>query len=141
MEWIGVPSKIEDWEAFVYEITHIKTGKKYIGKKVFWSKRRLKPLKGYKRKRIVKTESDWKTYWGSSKKLQADVKKWGEDEFKREIIHLCKTRVDSSYIELWEQIDRDVLFDDKYYNEFIGVKLNSKWFKVKPNIYKERRTI
>ena len=132
MDWIGVPENINDYEAYVYEITHIKTGKKYIGKKVFWSKRRLKPLKGYKRKRIVKTESDWKTYWGSSKKLQADVKKWGEDEFKRKIIHLCKTRVDSSYMELWEQIDRDVLFDTNYYNEFIGVKLNSRWFKKNP---------
>ena len=98
MDWIGVPENIKEWEAFVYLITHIKTGKKYIGKKVFWSKRRLKPLKGYKRKRVVKTESDWKSYYGSSKKLQEDVKRLGEDEFKREIIHLCKTRVDSSYM-------------------------------------------
>ena len=44
---------------FVYEITEKDTGKKYIGKKLFWSTRRKK-VKG--RTRRVVSESDWKDY-------------------------------------------------------------------------------
>ena len=40
------PEVIEDYQGFVYELEELSTGKKYIGKKFFWSKRRLPPLKG-----------------------------------------------------------------------------------------------
>jgi len=31
-----------------------------------------------------------------------------------------------SYYEAKEQFDRDVLFSDEYYNEFIGCKIHAK---------------
>ena len=64
------PEVIEDYQGFVYELEEISTGKKYIGKKFFWSKRRLPPLKGKSRKRIVKKESDWRDYYGSSEEVK-----------------------------------------------------------------------
>ena len=51
---------------FVYNIRNLITGQEYIGKKFFYSKRTLPPLKGKKRKRHVVKESDWKKYTSSS---------------------------------------------------------------------------
>ena len=36
---------------FVYLITDLTTNRKYIGKKLFWNTRKLKPLKGKTRRR------------------------------------------------------------------------------------------
>ena len=43
---------------YVYQVTHIPTGLKYIGKKQLISNRTLPPLKGEKRKRKIQKESD-----------------------------------------------------------------------------------
>ena len=111
---------------FVYLITERDTGKKYIGKKFFWSKRRLPPLKGKSRKRTVVKESDWKDYYGSSEHLKTLVEKKGGEIYYREILHLCETKGECSYLEAKEQFLRDVLLREDYYNEFIGCKIHSK---------------
>ena len=71
---------IDNFFGFVYIITNLQTGKKYIGRKYFTQRR--KPRGG---KRRVTSESDWKKYYGSSDELKADVKRLGKSEFKREI--------------------------------------------------------
>ena len=50
-------------------------GMMYVGKKLAKFKTTKKPLKGKKNKRRGTKESDWKTYWGSSEKLTADIEK------------------------------------------------------------------
>ena len=82
----------EDCEAFVYLITNKKNGMKYVGKKLAKFKTTKPPLKGKKNKRRGYKESDWKTYWGSSDHLIEDVAKYGEDNFIREILHMCPSR-------------------------------------------------
>ena len=77
---------INDFFGFVYRITNLQTGKQYIGRKNFYSKR--KPRGG---KRRVTSESDWKQYYGSSDELKADRKIFGSDIFKREILSLHET--------------------------------------------------
>ena len=116
-------------EGFVYLITNLTNNKKYIGKKNFWATRKLPPLKGQKRKRTVKKESDWKTYHGSSEAVKLLVEQSGTERFKREIIRLCKSKGEMSYYEAKEQFDRDVLLSDEYYNEFIGCKIHAKHIK------------
>ena len=100
MEWTYKGKKItkipDEYEGFVYLITN---------------KRR-----GYK-------ESDWKTYYGSSDRLNADVAQLGEKHFTREILYLCKGRGEMSYIEAREQFDRRVLETDDYYNGIINVRV------------------
>jgi len=109
---------------FVYIITNLQTNKQYIGKKLFWHKK-TKMLKG-KRKRFL-AESDWKTYYGSSKELQEDIKNIGQEVFKREILHLCSSKGECSYLEAKEQFDRGVLFNsDLYYNDWIIVRVHRK---------------
>ena len=54
---------INEYVGFVYVITDLNNKKKYVGKKLFQSTRRLAPLKGKTRKRKVVKESDWKDYF------------------------------------------------------------------------------
>lgn len=116
----------EEYQGFVYKITELDTGKKYIGKKFFWAPKTLPVTKTRKRRVKTKVESDWKTYFGSSKEVQERVKLKGEDLYKREILRLCKTKGDCSYWELYEQMVNHVLLSEDYYNEFVGAKIHSK---------------
>lgn len=123
--------QIESSYGYVYCITNVLSGRQYIGKK-FFSKAGYKTVKG-KRKKIRKP-SDWLTYWGSNKTLLEDIKNLGEENFRREILHLCATRSDCAYLELREQIDRRVLESDQYYNDWIMIKVRKdhiKFHKVK----------
>lgn len=111
---------IKDYVGFVYLITHIPTGKKYIGKKSFWTCR-----KDTKTGRRKTKESDWKNYWSSCDQLKEDIKKMGKDDFLREILYLCKHKKSMSFYESMEQFKRDVIFKDEYYNTNIEGKFFS----------------
>ena len=115
---------IGDYVGFVYCITNTLTNKKYIGKKTFKSRRTLPPLKGKTRKRKVIKESDWMTYYGSSEEVKALVEEQGADTFYREILHLCNTKGEMGYLELKEQVEREVLLSDDYHNGIIQVKIH-----------------
>ena len=113
----------DDVEGFVYVITNLVDNRKYIGKKLARFKTTKPPLKGRKNKRRGTKESDWKTYWGSSEKLAADIEKHGEDKFTRQILYYCASRGVASYLEAKEQFDRKVLEVDDYYNGIINVRI------------------
>ena len=126
MSWQGVPKDYADYEGFVYLITNLLNGKKYVGKKSFWNYKTLKPLKGKRRKRHVKKESNWRDYWGSSKQLLADIEKYGEENFKREILSLHRNKWDLAYYEAKYQFDNEVLFRDDWYNGIINIRLGRR---------------
>jgi len=113
----------DEYEGFVYLITNQKTGQKYIGKKLAKFKTTKPPLKGKKNKRRGYKESDWQDYWSSSERLKEDVAQLGPENFTREILYLCKSRAEMSYIEAREQFDRRVLESDEYYNGIINVRV------------------
>ena len=117
----------EGYIGFVYLITNLIDGRKYYGKKLFYFSR-AKMVNGKKKK--VKAESDWQKYYGSSEHLNEDVKNLGAENFKREIIHLCKTKGTMSYLELREQMDNRVLESDEYYNGFVGGKIHKSHVKL-----------
>lgn len=120
---------IGDYIGFVYIITDLSNNKKYVGKKLLQSKRKLPPLKGKTRKRTVIKESDWQDYFGSSDEVKAILEEKGRDNFHREILHLCMTKGELSYLELKEQMDREVLLNDEYYNGIIQVKIHRSHVK------------
>ena len=118
-----VESIPDEYEGFVYLITNKTTQQKYVGKKLAKFKTTKPPLKGKKNKRRGYKESDWKEYWGSSDRLQADVDAQGPNNFTREILYLCKGRGEMSYLEAREQFERRVLERDDYYNGIINVRV------------------
>ncbi len=111
---------INDFFGFVYCITNLQTGKKYIGRKYFTQRR--KPRTG---KRKITSESDWKKYYGSSEELKQDIKQFGRGIFKREIISLHKTKGTVNFEETKQLFLNNVLtesLDDgtpAYYNSNI----------------------
>jgi len=121
----------EDYQGFVYVITELDTGKKYIGKKNFWKPKTLPITKTRKRRVRTRVESDWRKYYGSSNMVKQLVESKGEQNYKREILKLCKTKGEMSYYEAKLQFENDVLLSDIYYNEFIGCKIHSKHIRNK----------
>ena len=117
---------IGNYFGFVYCITNKTTGRKYIGRKYFWS---FRTPPGKKRK--VKQESDWKKYYGSNDQLKADVKEHGKEHFKRKIISLHETVGKTNYAETEALFKYNVLREKMedgspaYYN----MNILSRYFK------------
>jgi hypothetical protein len=114
---------VGEYVGFVYLITNLTNGRKYIGKKNFYFSK-TRTIKG-KRKRS-KVESDWRDYYGSNKELQADVELLGKDLFERKILKLCKSKGEFGYYEAKYQFENNVLEDDSWYNTWIMVRVHKK---------------
>ena len=127
----------EDCIGFVYCITNTVTGRRYIGKKLAkFSKTTYKTVKlknGTKKKKKIrsKIDSDWQEYYGSSVELSKDIDALGKEKFTREILHYCKSKAETSYVEAREQFDRKVLESDDYYNGHIQVRVHGSHIKSK----------
>ena len=87
-------SDIGEYFGFVYLITNESNSRRYIGRKYFWS---FRTPKGKKRK--VKSESDWKNYYGSCPELKEDIIKFGRENFSRTILSLHKTKGKTNFEE------------------------------------------
>jgi hypothetical protein len=132
MSWTFQQSLVEtlpeDCVGFVYLITNLASGRKYIGKKLAkFSKTTYKTVKlknGTKKRKKIKSkiDSDWLTYYGSNDVLNKDVETLGTDNFKREILFYCKSKAECSYIEAREQFTNKVLESADWYNGQISVR-------------------
>ena len=120
---------------FVYLITNLSSGRKYIGRKYFYSTRRIK-VKGRKTRKVIRKESDWKHYIGSNKTLKNDINRLGKKNFKFEILCFGETKGQTNYLEENFQHRVGVILDDDYYNgsigsrKFISVKFSNKAKKI-----------
>ena len=128
----------DDCIGYVYLITNTITGRQYIGKKLAkFSRTTYKTVKlknGTKKKKKIrsKIDSDWQEYYGSSAELTADIATLGKENFTREILHYCKSKAETSYIEAREQFDRKVLESNEYYNGQISVRVHGSHIIKKP---------
>ena len=111
---------IKDYYGFCYLLTDLENGKQYIGRKYFYS---IRKKKGIRKK--VRTESDWKSYYSSSKKVKQIVLESGPNRFKREILslYLKKGKVNYNETKLLFQHNvleaRDENGEKLYYNDNI----------------------
>jgi hypothetical protein len=131
MTWIYKDEPLEEIPegsySFVYLITNLIDGRKYIGKKLFWFTK-TKVVKGKRKK--VKSESDWRDYWSSSEELKGDIQKLGKENFRREILHICPNKGTASYMEAKEQMINEVLeHPDLWYNGQIQVRVHRNHIK------------
>ena len=136
----------ENTYGFIYEITHIPTKRKYLGKKVLYFERnkklgkkelealklerKQKGLKGRTpiKKKVIK-ESDWKTYYGSQKEIQQLVKEGKTEDFKREILQFVSNKKLLTYYETKYLFVNEVLENrDNYINDNILGKFYTKDF-------------
>ena len=98
----------ENTFGFIYEVTHIPTGKKYIGRKQLISvtkkalgKKELALItdkRSSKKKTVIK-ETDWKTYHGSHPEIKQLIKENKQLEFTREILMFVPTKKQLTYYE------------------------------------------
>jgi hypothetical protein len=98
---------IQDYFGFVYLIENKLNNRKYIGRKYLWQ---FRTPKGKKRK--VKSESDWKNYYGSCPELKEDIGKIGRENFSRTIISLHKTKGKTNYEETRQLFVNNVLTEE-----------------------------
>ena len=111
---------INEYYGFVYHIINNTNGRQYIGRKYFWQ---FRTPKGKKRK--VKSESDWKKYYGSCPELKEEIQQLGRQNFSRTILSLHKTAGKTNFEETRQLFVNGVLteqLDDgtpAYYNSNI----------------------
>ena len=119
-------SLIGDHHGFVYNITNLTNGRQYIGRKYFWSFR--KP-RGKKRK--VKSESDWRKYYGSCPELKEDIERLGRQNFSRTILSLHKTPGKTNYEETRQLFTNNVLTEslDKGVPRYYNSNILSRYFR------------
>ena len=115
-----VSEDINDLYGFVYRITNLQNGREYIGRKYFWSFRKPRG-----KSRRVKSESDWKKYYGSSDELNQERERIGNDAFRREILSLHEKKSWVNFEETRQLFLNNVLSEaltdgtPKYYNSNI----------------------
>jgi hypothetical protein len=113
-------SDIGDAFGFVYCISCNETQREYIGRKYFWQ---FRTPKGKKRK--VKSESDWKKYYGSCPELKEEIIQLGKQNFSRTILSLHNTKGQTNFEETRQLFVKGVLTESlsdgtpKYYNSNI----------------------
>lgn len=126
MDWVYKGKKVvnlpEGTEAFVYLLV-FQDGTKYIGKKNTTSTRRVK-VKGRVRRKVVTTESNWREYLSSSKVVKSKIEA-GDKLASKEVLHMCSTKGQATYLEVYEMFLRDVLCDSLYLN----LNILSRFFK------------
>jgi len=113
----------DDYIGFVYLVINVLTDQKYIGKKNF---------------RVnTRTTERWEEYTSSSKYLTKDILKLGKENFRFEILFLCKTKEELDNLEIEEQKRRNILRSllpngtREYYNRYIhkvGLSTNGAKF-------------
>jgi hypothetical protein len=115
---------------FIYKIQHKDSKRYYIGKKILYNTTNVKlgvketknlpTQKGRKptTKQVIK-ESNWKSYWGSNKDFLEYKKGKKDEDFNREILHICKSKLELTYWETHYLFVNKVLFDDLSYNSNI----------------------
>ena len=129
----------ESTYGFIYIVTHLPSGKSYIGKKSLFhnvkkklTKKQLAEQTGRGRKpttEVIQKESDWKTYYGSAKPILDLIKEGKQEEFTREILQLVPNKKLLTYYECKFLFMLGVIeHSESYFNDNILGKFYSRDF-------------
>jgi hypothetical protein len=120
---------------FIYEVTHLPTGRKYLGKKQLISvtkkalgKKELALItdKRASKSKIVRKESDWKTYYGSHSEIKQLIKEQKQSEFSREILIFTSNKKLHTYYENKFLFIKGVIEPDSNY---INDNIEGRYFR------------
>jgi hypothetical protein len=134
-EIVDISQFPEDAFGFIYVIVNNLNNKFYVGKKNLFSERNIKlgkrelaalTDKRLSKKKKVKKESDWKSYWGSEEELKKDIKEHGYDNLSRRILYISGNKASLTYQELRHQILLECLESENSYNKNILGKFFKK---------------
>jgi len=138
----GISDFPDNTYGFIYMITHLPTGKAYIGKKVLQHTRKVKlgkkELKMYEgvvgrrpSYKLAVKESDWQTYWGSNKYLKELLNEEPKENFERHIIACATSKKLLTYYEVKYQMVYQVLEKpDEFFNDNILGKFFTRDFDI-----------
>ncbi len=145
---LSVETMPEGTYGFIYEVLHIPTGRKYLGKKVLYfernkklGKRELAALREERKakgiggrvpakKKVIK-ESDWQTYYGSQKEILELVKNGKQEDFRRNILQYVSNKKQLTYFECKHLFINEVLESrNNYINDNILGKFYRKDFDI-----------
>ena len=129
---------LESYLGFIYKITHISSGKYYIGRKNL-DMAAYKTVKGVKKK--IRKPSNWKEYYSSSPDLLKEVAINGKAEYKREILIFCSTKAQMLLAEEYFLHITGSMFDMDCYNQNIRSTIYKKWFNKTPNFFSELQSV
>jgi hypothetical protein len=125
----------ENTFGFIYEVTHVPTGRKYLGKKQLISvqnkplgKKELAELtdkRASKKKKVIK-ESDWKTYYGSNPEIRQLIKNKKQSEFTREILMFVPSKKLLTYYENKFLFINEVI---EPHTNYINDNIEGRYFK------------
>lgn len=133
--------------AFLYLITHLESGRWYVGRKNLHRRvtKNVKVTKVVKGVKVIKVKkqrslvsSDWKNYWSSSDYLKRLVKELGANKFEREILIFVETAAATIYSEESILYMSGAMFDPLCINGHIRTKIMRKWFENKESNLHER---
>lgn len=125
----------EDSFGFIYEVTHLPTGRKYLGKKQLISvtkkalgKKELALLtdKRAKTYKIVRKEGDWKKYYGSNPEIKQLIKEGKQSEFTREILTFVPSKKLLTYYENKYLFINEVI---EPHTNYINDNIEGRYFK------------
>ena len=134
---LSVNDMPEGTYGFIYMVSHIPTGKKYLGKKVLYFERTKKlgkkelaeqPItrgRTSTTKQIIK-ESDWKTYYGSAKPILELIKLGKQKDFDRKILCLAPNKKLLTYYECKYLFQLGVLENP---NDWINDNIQGRFFR------------
>lgn len=93
-------AEIKDPYGFIYITTCLVNGKRYLGQKKF--------------------DRRWKNYLGSGRAFKDSVKKYGAENFRREIVTVCNSLDELNTAEYVLSVFFDVVASRDWYNEVYG---------------------
>lgn len=99
--------EIKDPYGFIYITTNLVNGKRYLGQRAF-------------------TEG-WNAYLGSGNNFKKALKKYGKENFHRDIIYICYSKEDLNQIEYELSIFFNVVESNDWYNLVLGGGTSRGW--------------
>ena len=100
-------TEVKDPYGFVYITTNLYNGKRYLGQKRF--------ING------------WENYLGSGSAFKRALKKYGKENFKRDIVCICFSEQELNKVEYELSVFLNVVESDDWYNLAFGGGTTSGW--------------